>query len=333
MDEIERAELIAGVLSNMRLPRKAALDAIEKQRPGATARLSKLWTAYSRQSLFLWAAPTLQRFESEVDTRNAVAAAVRASTKQDFHPAQLTEHWVRLEEQKADARLSVVEEDEEDEAPSEIVPPRVVSVRSGPQSIDATVRLTKHLHVIYEDTEKAVVVTQDVGLSLELGAQGRLMKVYGGNQASRKAVRAFVEWVTGEPLPQRNPALARHLVAVQFTEGHVMALADRLQLDFVGMSGSDARDVVGKVSFEGKLDGFRLAPLDVTDDRIKSQEDMPQDLRVYNWDYEHPEDKFVEYGRVAFVMNARHSYLNFLVRTSQAAMADVVRELWAEVRP
>jgi len=334
LSESERKQLEAGVLSNKLLARKAALEAIEQHIPGTTARLAKLWTAYSRQALFLWKLPALDQFETADALHQAIAGAVERKTGGDFHAEQLTDQWVRLEEPRAGDQLNVVDEDEEAEGePSGAPPPRVVSVRAGTGTIDATVRLTKHLHIIYEDVEQAVAVTQDVGLSMDVDRKGRLTKVFGAQLASRKAVRAFLEWLTGEPLPSRNPALSRHMEALRFTEEQVKALADRLDLDFVGMSGADARDVVGKVSFEGKLEGFRLAPLDVNDDRIKSQEDMPQELRVYNWDYEHPEDGFVEHGRVAFMMDARQSHLSFLVRTSQAAMADVVRELCADVSP
>ncbi|WP_147469210.1 hypothetical protein [Corallococcus sp. AB045] len=337
--EEEKKEIVAAAGSGKITARSWALAEIEKDVPGTEARLKRLYTAYSRQSLFLWQMPALAIFETPVGLLQAVGEAVRRSTGNDFNEAQLSEDWVRVDQVSDNLGVHedvIAEEDEDDSVEdSSLPPPRVVRVRVGTEMLGLGVRLTKRQYFIREDNERSVDWTQDINLSLDLAQPGSRALVFGGWQESRKAVRTVVEWLTNAEVPRRNPALKRYIEPFHFDESHVLALEADLGLEFVGFRGDDAQDVAGKIAMEGKLAGFKMAPLDLSDERIKSQVGIPQDIRIYNWDYQHPDDGFVEGTIVAFFTGptTQHSHISFLRKTSQAAMADVVNALSAVVRP
>jgi len=307
------------------------LELIEQHQPGSRKRLNELWTAYSRQSLFLWRINALASLVSTEDVKKLLAAAIQRSTGNE--PGELSAEWIKVDDGAGAAAAPIEDDDEESSEDSpEISPPRVVKVRFANESIDAIVRVSRYTHFIFEDVEKRQAITQDINISVDLSKErARLAKVYGAQLHSKKAVRTLTEWLFQSELPQRNPALAQYIAPFRFQESDVIRMATRLGLDFVGMSGADAKDSIGRVAYDGKMAGFKWQPLDTNDDRIKSQEDIPQDLRAYNWDFHHAIDDFVEAGRVAFILDSRHSHISFLVRMSQASMQNVVEELYSSV--
>lgn len=332
MDEKERKDLQDGVRANKSMPRSTALAKLGDALPEERLRLEAIWAASSRQTLFLWELPALAEIMSSKALKSEVASAVARTLGEPFGAERLSEKWTRLEE-LTPVSVGVVESDEEDEEESvdavPAPPPRVIRVRATDESIDVTIRTTRYTHFVYEDESKRYPITSDVGLSISLTGERPVAKVFGGQQIARKAVRAFVEWLTNNPLPRRNPALGRHIRPVKFTESDVKRLAEKMDLELIGIGGDDGRDVLGKVQFDGKMNGYRKTPLDLEDDRLKSQEDLPQDARAYNWDYEHPEDKFVEPAHVVFVFDSQHSHIRFRVRMSEPAVASVVEALYA----
>ena len=219
-----------------------------------------------------------------------------------------------------------------DDAFAIVAKSRVLRVRFDGDELDATVRLVKMHPYVFEDEERTYKMTYDVNLSIVLSDEGRLARVFGAQHDGRTSMRTLIEWVLGGEIPPRMPALAEYMEPVKFTESQVQALASRMRMPCVGMEGADAHNVMGKIGMEGKFEGAELAPLDVEDPRVRAQNAIRQDSRLYNFRFMHPEDKFIEKGRVSFHFSSRHPHISFPVRTSQAAMEHIVGVVNGEVR-
>jgi len=315
IEDKEKTGLLEKAKGTKASEREFVFDVIAKEFPDAKEYLQNAWTAYSRSSVFLWEVPAFKGFKAG-DIRTMVAEASRRS-KKHFRSSELGTDWLRLDAvQESTTRRA-----------------RMLKTRVLPSGeIGATVRLTKTHHYVFEDEEKENSYQYDVVLSL-MPNESHLVKVYGAQLDGKKTIMTFAEWLLGEPLPDRNPALFRYLKPVTFCETHVRALEKSLKMVQGGIEGEDARDKLGKVVYEGKDYGFQLEQLDLTDERVRDQEPAPQDVRKFNFKFTHP-DGFVEATRVDFMgLKGTHPHLGFPVRSSTPAMDYLAVRLYASVGP
>lgn len=296
--------------------RLEVLQRLEEVANGTLNRLQRIWTAYGRQTIFLWGTNSFRSFTAAQVRRALLKAVGRAEPGVTL--AQLEGDWHRI-----------VHDPEPEQGK-----PRVLRVRLAGDELGATIRLTKTHYYVYEDEEREYPLTYDVNLTVDLSTEGKVARVFGAQHEGKRSMRTFLEWLFQQELPTRRADLDEYMAPIHFAEKHVKALARQssLKLECVGMEGPDPQGVVGKVGFEGKALHYHLHPLDRTDDRVKAQEAVAQDARSYNFTFTHPEDGFVEKGRVAFYFKAQQPNLSFLVRSSQSAVTAVVNALHAVVR-
>lgn len=307
----EKSELLEQLRGEKVIQRRHVFDTVAKHFPAAREYLLRAWTAYGRQSVFLWEAPVLKSFTTE-QMMARIAESVRRS-KKTFRTEDLPE-WTRLE----------VGDDSERRT-------RMLKIRMSGNEIGAAVRLTKTHRYVFEDAERRSHFQYDVVLTASLSGH-QLLKVYGAQLDGKKTVVTFLEWLLGESLPERRPQLNGFVKPVTFLERDVKALGATLKGQG-GVEGPDPKDRLGKVVLEGKTSGFWLEELDPKDARVKDQEPAPQSVRKYNFQFQHP-DGFFEKSRVDFTgLGGRHPHLNFPVRTSLPAMDYMINMLYSALVP
>lgn len=289
------------------------LKRLEKLVPGATRRLSRIWTAYGRQSMYLWGAQCLVPL-ADADAVRALLVAAVQRTDPGFSSAKLGPEW------------TAVPPPDGIDVPKQ----RVLRVRAQGDEVAATVRVSKVFRFVFEDEERESELTYDVTLLLDAG-KGRTVKVFGPLNDGRRSLRTFLEWLLNQELPERAPRVYDYMTPITFKEHHVKSLAAKRGMELVGMEGPDHQGKIGKVGYEGRAKDFHAVPLDFADPRVKAQDAVVQETRTYNFVFDHSEDSFKERSRVTFVVTGLHPHFLFPVKTSQPAILDVAEALRAEV--
>jgi hypothetical protein len=285
------------------------MSALERAWPGKTEELSDIWSSPGGRSLILWNLPVLEGLQGKqgiaAEARKALA---RTGSKHEFEKGDS----VRIPSRRPPGQQGPVT--------------RVLRVTRADGELRATVRLVKRLRWQVEDAVEEAYRTPDVDLAVPYDDPGALLKVFAGYTDGRKALRTFLEWLLGRPIPARGPDVRQFFVPLSFEEADVRKLAEKKKMACVAIRGTDPEGRVGKMELEGHQQGQGLLPLDFSEPLVRKQDSAPQDKRTYSYRFEHS-DGFVEETRVSFVLAGRQPHLSFPLRTSRPAMAQMVTDL------
>lgn len=198
--------------------------------------------------------------------------------------------------------------------------------------LEAVVYLTKLVRFEHEDEARQEEKTERVSVRVNFdGGRIPIVEVYASQQDARNALFALVDWMRGVETPRtKSVEQARTLSAVTFTEAQVVSMASRLEWkNPTRVVGLDAKERFGEISFSGKLEHDRVAPLDTDEEDAEVQLNSDNSVRRYRLKFEH-DDTFVEEPELSFHFKRQH--LQFHNKTSRPAMDAVLTELRAELK-
>lgn len=323
MEEDERKELLVSLEADAPSgnARKYALDRLEEIDPKIRERLRALWTAYGRQTLFLFRTPGLAEWK-EGDGRRELLGALKQSgiSTKDF---------------RADGTWHEVPRPDDDDPQTEGAPgltkERVYKVALEGSILSAIIRIKRSLTVVQEDEEVVVPFTYDVQVVIDLASPAKLARIFGAQTDGRRALRTVLRFL-GLNVPERGPRVPRFMSPVVISEVKLRAFANKQKWEWVDVNGEDAAGKLGRIGYSGKTPTpLRRAPLDMTDRRVVAQDVAENDSRTYNFTYKHEEDGFEEVSEVEFLFGVRQTRFGFPRRATRPAMDYVISLVYANV--
>lgn len=328
LEEDERKGLIASLEADTPTgnARKHALDRLEQLDPTIRERLRALWTAYGRQTLFLFKTPALVEW-TEGDGRRELLRALKQSgmSTQGFR-ADGT--WLVVPRPDSD------EDDPQAEATSDgsdLSKARVYKVALEGSVLSAIVRIKRSITVVQEDEEIVVPFTYDVQVVIDLASPAKLARIFGAQTDGRRALRTVLRFL-GLDVPERGRRVPQFMTPVSITEPKLRALALKQKWEWVDVNGEDAAGKLGRIGYSGKTPTpLRRAALDMSDKRIMAQDVVPNESRTYNFKYVHSEDGFEEVSEAEFLFGVRQTRFGFPRRATRPAMDYVISLVYAHV--
>ncbi|WNZ59893.1 hypothetical protein QEG98_28225 [Myxococcus sp. MxC21-1] len=290
--------------------------------------MSKLWTAYGRQSLFLFKVPALAEWAIG-DVKSSVLQGLGPSGigAKDLRSGDGTLHEVVYRGGRHSAQRAGSGDGHDPELPRE----RVHKIGFEGSKLVAIVRIVRSITVVQEDEEREIDVTYDVQVVSDLESEARLTRVFGAQTDGRKSLRTVLRFL-GFDVPERGRGVPRYMQAVVLSEPRLREFALSEGWEWVDVSGDDGVGNLGRVGYSGRTSNpFKRNPLDEDDERVQLQDQMENESRTYNFTLTHDDDDFRELSEVEFLFGHRQTRLGFPRRASRAAMEHVISRVYEHV--
>ncbi|MFB1482255.1 hypothetical protein [Corallococcus sp. RDP092CA] len=338
LDPGEKKDLITALKADAPsgIARKNAIDRLENLKAGTHKRLRDLWTAYGRQTLFLFEVPRLADW-SITEAKNELFRGLKL-VGMNTRGFRSDGNWVEV------ARL----DDEPDNlqtnggtitgvrtlgvAAPVLSKERVHKVALKESILSAIVRIRRTITVVQEDEEISIPITYDVQVVIDFESPSKLARVFGAQTDGRKALRTVLRFL-GLDVPERGPSVPKFMRPVIISELKLRAFALKQKWEWVDVSGADAAGKLGRIGYSGKTPTpLKRAQLDMSDVRVKAQDIPGNESRTYNFRYLHVEDGFEEVSEAEFLFGVRQTRFGFPRRATRPAMDNLISMVYEHVR-
>jgi hypothetical protein len=281
--------------------REEVLLALDKAVPGTRDRLLEMWRSHGSMAVHLWRLPWAVSLDAST-VRKEVGKILKMSLGKAEHelPGTLTA--------AGDTRI--------------------VRIQIADDALRATVSRAFNASRTFEGQTRADLASVETDLMLSFDGSG-ILEVYATHTNATTAVVTLIERAWGTNIPRKVKEREKLLTPIVFKESTVASLKRKLKMEQTSMTGPDAQNEFGEVTYNGKMKGLLPAPL-ANVARSTKQDASVNYIRDFRMSFEH-DDGFVQDLVVQFYLKSKHPHLKFKNKASRAAARKVIDELCALV--
>ncbi|MGM0559301.1 MAG: hypothetical protein ACQEVA_23155 [Myxococcota bacterium] len=178
---------------------------------------------------------------------------------------------------------------------------------------------------------KEVIVVVPEGCFSGRSSGRYALRAYAGDRDARQAVKALLRDVAGyEVLDDSEARLTSVADHVALREHEFVELGDQSGFEWYAVAGDDPLGRLGHLGMEAQQMNGRYESLDADDERVSLQQQVANDERGYQFDFEHV-DGYVESVQVRAYFH-QYPHVTFSGKTSLPAMESLLRRIEDKAR-